>query len=112
MIKKYSHIPDKIHGALFTHFIERIVPGAKDFAIYRFTRYTLLWLTRIVGFAVMLGLSVFLIWLWLVKVIVLGGSWDKNQSEGLIDLDEEEKQLNLEDHGAYIINGQSRNSRD
>lgn len=73
-----------IHGAIFAHAIERAVPGIKDIAIYRYVRWATLWSIIIAAVALGLALSVFLVWLWVVKLVVLGGAGQSNQSNAEI----------------------------
>lgn len=92
-----------IHGAVFTHIIERLVPGVKDIAIYRFIRSTFLWMIKISAVLIGLGLSVFLIWLWFVKLIVLGGTpGQSDDDEALLDPDEGHRNIMFEETGAGI----------
>jgi len=103
MMKKYAHIPDKMHGAIFTHIIERLVPSVRDVASYRIIRSIFLWLIRIAAVLLAVALSAFLIWLWVVKLVVLGGTPGQGDNdEELLDADEGHRNIMFEETGAGI----------
>ena len=105
-MKKYSHIPDLIHRVIFAKGIEALAPGVKNVRTYTPIKFISLWFIRISAVAIAVGLSLFLVWLWLAKIVIMGGAPgnDHDGDDGVLDADEEYRNIMFEETGVGIKN--------